>query len=64
MTTHTKLTALHDRLTAQQDHLLALAAASDVLPPFGMIRTIADLDAALRALDVMLEEQKVQGRPG
>lgn len=51
-----KLRALHARLQKAQRDLLIRSAETHALPPDGVLRKIADLECAIGAIELMLEE--------
>lgn len=50
------LDTLLDRLKAHQRNLIMQAAQSDMLPPDGMLRQIADLENAIAAVEAVAGE--------
>ena len=62
MTDRDKLTALYDRLTAEQHRLLNVAAEQQIVPTDSMLRQIASIESTLMALTTMLEDAQQSGR--
>ena len=59
MTDADKLTALYQRLAAEQQRLVEVAAGQQVMPTEGMLRRIGDIESALTAVSTLIEH--VQG---
>jgi hypothetical protein len=55
-----KLTALRARLVEAQHKLLAQAAEGGMLPSDSALRRISDLEGAIAATEVMIQEQEAK----
>ena len=62
MTDLAKLTALYERLTAEQHRLIENAAGQHVVPTNSMLRQIAAIESTLMALTTMLEDAQQSGQ--
>jgi hypothetical protein len=51
-----KLRALHTRLHTAQRDLIIHSAEADALPSHGALRKIADLECAMSAVELLLQE--------
>ena len=52
-----ELTDLLDRLKSAQRDLIVTAAQANMMPSEGMVRKIADLEAAIAAVDAVIHEE-------
>lgn len=57
-TSTTKLRTLLGRLQSRQRDLIVAAAEADALPPDTALRKIADLENAIGAIELMIEDGK------
>jgi len=60
---HDKLIALRERLVEAQHKLLAQAAEGGILPSDSALRRISDLEGAIAATEVMIQEQEPRPKP-
>ena len=57
MTDYAKVEALHRRLLGERKSNVEAMAESGALPPTGRMAYLADLDATISAVEVMLQER-------
>jgi len=57
-----KLIALRERLVEAQHKLLAQAAEGGMLPSDSALRRISDLEGAIAATEVMIQEQETKSK--
>ena len=57
MATHTEIEALYRPLKQERRRLVEACAETGLVPPFGLLAHLGDVDRALLAVETVLDEQ-------